>query len=85
MGTAGVARSIELHGTELHGRQTKSCFLRFASGRLISTTAHLIGVQQRKLCWYVKFSQWKGQFWIQEGMLLKRGMGITSPLVCVDL
>ena len=22
--------------------------------------------QQRKLCWYVKFSQWKGEFWIQE-------------------
>ena len=52
--------------TELHGRQTKSYFLRFASGHLISTTAHLIGVKQRKLCWYVKFSQWKGQFWIQE-------------------
>ena len=52
--------------TELHGRQTKSYFLRFASGRLISTTAHFIGVKQRKLCWYVKFSQWKGQFWIQE-------------------
>ena len=51
--------------TELHGRQTKSYFLRFASGRLISTTAHLLGVKQRKLCWYVKFSQWKG-FWIQE-------------------
>ena len=26
--------------TELHGRQTKSYFLRFASGRLISTTAY---------------------------------------------
>ena len=32
---------------------------------LFSITAHLIGVKQRKLCWYVKFSQWKGQFWIQ--------------------
>ena len=44
-------------------------FLRFASaaGRLISVTGHLIGVKkQYKLCWHVKFSQWKGALYIQE-------------------
>ena len=29
---------------EVHGRQTESYFLRFASGRLINIAAHLIGV-----------------------------------------
>ena len=34
---------------------------------LISVTGHHIGVKnQRKFCWYVKFSRWKGEFWIQE-------------------
>ena len=43
--------------TELHGRQTaESSFLRFACQRKT----------QRKLCWYVKFLLWKGEFWIQE-------------------
>ena len=35
---------------EVHGRQTESWFLRFASGRLTNITAHLIGVANRVNC-----------------------------------
>ena len=36
--------------TELHGRQTESSFLRFASGCLPSTTGHLVSVKHSVNC-----------------------------------
>ena len=65
MGTAGVA-CTKHRITELHGRKTESWFLRFASVALIVLQLALSALKRCKLCWYVKFPQWKGQFWIQE-------------------
>ena len=64
---AGVARSIVLQN--FMTTKLKVNFFVLLRVRLISITGlgHLIGVdKQRKFCWYVKFSQWKGEFWIQE-------------------
>ena len=64
MGTAGVAGRIELQnfmGAEL---KVNSSFC-FAVVLLVLQLT-LTALKQRKLCWYVKFSQWIGQFWIQE-------------------
>ena len=49
---------------ELHADKLKINF--FTSGRLISITDPLRRTKQRNIFWYVRFSRWKGEFWIQE-------------------
>ena len=44
----------------------KVSFLVLPRVALLVLQLTLSAQKQRKLCWYVKFSQWKGQFWIQE-------------------
>ena len=53
---------------ERYGRKkTERKFLRLASGALLVSQVTLSEkTRQQKFCWYVNFSQWKGEFWIQD-------------------
>ena len=52
--------------TELHADKLRiNFFILLLVASLVSQVR--LGVKkQRKFCWYVKFSEWKGEFWIQE-------------------
>ena len=62
MGTASVARSIDLC---LMAAKLKVNFFLLLR---VALSGHLVSVEKKqcKLGWYVKFSRWTGEFWIQE-------------------
>ena len=48
-------------------KKTERKFLRLASGALLVSQVTLSEKTRRqKFCWCVNFSQWKGEFWIQD-------------------
>ena len=57
--TAGVARSIELHNF-MAAKQEVNFVLHWVALWVLQLT--LSALKRCKLCWYVTFSQWKGQF-----------------------
>ena len=61
---AGVAKSIELQN--FMATKLKVNFFVLLRVALLVLQLTISASKQRKLCWYVKFLQWKGQFWIQE-------------------
>ena len=64
VGTAGVEQSTRQNFVASKLKVNFFVLLRVA---LLVGLGHLIGIKkQRKFCWYVTCSQWKGEFWIQE-------------------
>ena len=64
MGTADVAQSIELQN--FMAAKLKVNFFVLLRVTLLVPQFTLSAQKQHKVCWYVKFSRWKGELWIQE-------------------
>ena len=60
-----VARIIELQNF-MAAKLKVNFFILFRVALIVLQVTLSAWKKQRKLCWQLKFSQWKGEFWIQE-------------------